>query len=57
MNNNSKVKLHIKKKLSKCKNYKYRKPISPFKGAIFNKIKLPTNMQVHLLYEFLRKTP
>lgn len=56
-NCNSEMKLYTKEKLFKCKNYKCRKSISPFKGTIFSKMKLPTNIQVHLLYEFLKKTP
>jgi transposase-like protein len=51
------MKLYIKEKLYKCKNYKCRKAISPFKDTIFSKMKLPINIQVHLLYEFLKKTP
>jgi transposase-like protein len=54
---NSEMKLYIKEKIYKCKNYKCRKSVSPFKGTIFSKMKLPTNIQVHLLYEFLKKTP
>ena len=51
MNYNFEMKLYTKEKIFRCKNYRYRKYISPFKGTIFNKIKLPTNIQVHLLYE------
>ena len=46
------MKLYVKEKLYKCKNYKCRKAISPLKGTIFSKLKLPINIQVHLLYEF-----
>src|SRR6478609_6375943 len=49
------MKLYVKEKLYKCKNYKRRKAISPLKGTIFSKLKLSINIQVHLLYEFLKK--
>lgn len=44
------MKLYVKEKLYKC-----RKAISPLKGTVFSKLKLPINIQVHLLYEFLKK--
>ena len=49
------MKLYVKEKLYKCKNYKCRKAISPLKGTVFSKLKLPIHIQVHLLYEFLKK--
>lgn len=54
---NSDTKLYLNKKLNICKNYKCRKTKSPFRGTIYNKMKLPINIQLHILYEFLKKTP
>lgn len=54
---NKDTKFYIKEKIFKCKNYKCRKAFSPFRGTIFSKMKLPINMQLHILYEFLKKTP
>lgn len=45
-----------KKKLFICRNYKCEKSKSPFTNTIFNNKKLPINIQLHLLYEFLKKT-
>jgi ssDNA-binding Zn-finger/Zn-ribbon topoisomerase 1 len=47
--------LNLNKKLYVCRNYKCRKAISPLKGTIFNKMKLPLNIQLHLLHLFLGK--
>jgi transposase-like protein len=54
---NTDMKLYLNKKLYICKNYKCRKSLSPFKGTIYGKMKLPINIQLHILYEFLKKTP
>lgn len=54
---NKETKYYANKKLYICKNYKCRKSKSPFNGTIFNKMKLPINLQLHILYEFLKKTP
>ena len=40
--------LNLNKKLYVCKNYKCRKTISPLNGTIFNKMKLPISIQLHL---------
>jgi transposase-like protein len=47
--------LNLNKKLYVCRNYKCRKTISPLNGTIFNKMKLPINIQLHLLHLFLGK--
>jgi transposase-like protein len=52
-----KTRLDLKKKLYICRNYKCQKSKSPFAGTIFSKMKLPVNIQLHVLYEFLKKTP
>jgi hypothetical protein len=49
------MKLNLKKKLYVCKHYKCRKAISPLKGTIFSELKLPLNLQLHILYLFLGK--
>jgi transposase-like protein len=49
------TKLNLNKKLYVCRNYRCRKAISPLNGTIFNKMKLPMNIQLHLLYYFLGK--
>jgi hypothetical protein len=54
---NTDTKFYMKEKIFKCRNYKCRKAKSPFRGTIFSKMKLPINMQLHILYEFLKKTP
>lgn len=54
---NSDTRLDLKKKLYICKNYKCQKSKSPFYRTIFSKLKLPINLQLHILYEFLKKTP
>jgi hypothetical protein len=54
---NTDMKLYLNKKLYICKSYKCRKSLSPFKGTIYGKMKLPINIQLHILYEFLKKTP
>lgn len=51
------TKLNLNKKLYVCKFYKCRKAISPLKGTIFNKLTLPLNIQLHVLYYFLGKVP
>lgn len=51
------MKLNFKKKLYVCKYYKCRKALSPLKGTIFNKLRLPLNIQLHILYLFLGKAP
>ncbi|CAO3648500.1 unnamed protein product [Mucor hiemalis] len=51
------MKLNLKKKLYVCKYYKCRKAISPLKGTIFSELKLPLNLQLHILYLFLGKAP
>jgi transposase-like protein len=51
------MKLNLKKKLYVCKYYKCRKAISPLKGTIFSKLRLPLNIQLHILYLFLGKAP
>jgi transposase-like protein len=52
---NKETNLNLNKKLYICKYYKCRKSISPLNGTIFNKMKLPLNVQLHLLYYFLGK--
>ncbi len=47
----------LNKKLYVCRFYKCRKAISPLKGTIFNKLTLPLNIQLHILYLFLGKAP
>jgi hypothetical protein len=54
---NTDTKFYLKEKIFKCRNYKCRKGFSPFRGTIFSKMKLPINIQLHILYEFLKKTP
>lgn len=54
---NHSMKLNIKKKLYVCKYYKCRKALSPLQGTIFNKLRLPLNIQLHVLYLFLGKAP
>lgn len=49
--------LNLKKKLYVCKYYKCRRALSPLKGTIFNKLRLPLNIQLHILYLFLGKAP
>src|SRR6478735_2023591 len=51
------MKLNLKKKLYVCRYYKCRKAISPLKGTIFSELKLPLNLQLHILYLFLGKAP
>jgi len=51
------TKLNLNKKLYVCKYYKCRKAISPLKETIFNKLRLPLNIQLHILYLFLGKAP
>lgn len=51
------MKLNLKKKLYVCKYYKCRKAISSLKGTIFSKLRLPLNIQLHILYLFLGKAP
>jgi transposase-like protein len=53
----SETKLYSNKKLFICKNYKCRKSFSPFTGTIFQKMKLPLNIQLHILNYFLLKMP
>lgn len=50
------TRLDYKRKLFICRNYKCEKSKSPFSGTIFNKKKLPINIQLHILYEFLKKS-
>lgn len=45
------------KKRYRCVNYKCRKSFSIFKNSIFYKAKLPINKILHIVYEFLKKTP
>jgi hypothetical protein len=54
---NSEMKFYVKKRLYICRNYKCRKSKSPFHGTIFSRMKLPVNIQLHIIYEFLKKTP
>jgi hypothetical protein len=54
---NTNTKFYMIEKIFKCRNYKCRKAKSPFRGTIFSKMKLPINTQLHILYEFLKKTP
>lgn len=54
---NHEMKFYIKKKLYICRNYRCRKSKSPFNRTIFSKMKLPLNIQLHIIYEFLKKTP
>jgi transposase-like protein len=49
--------LNFKKKLYVCKFYKCRKAFSPLRNTIFNKLRLPINIQLHILYLFLGKAP
>jgi transposase-like protein len=51
------TKLNLNKKVYVCRYYKCRKAISPLKGTIFNKLTLPLNTQLHVLYYFLGKVP
>jgi transposase-like protein len=51
------MKLNLNKKLYVCRYYKCRKAISPLKGTIFGELKLPLNLQLHILYLFLGKAP
>jgi len=53
----SETKLYLNKKLFICKSYKCRKSISPLNGTIFSKLKLPLNIQLHILCYFLGKVP
>jgi transposase-like protein len=53
----SDTKLYINIKVYKCKNYKCRKPFSPLHGTIFSKMKLPLNIQLHLLNYYILKMP
>ena len=54
---NKDTKLYLNKKLYICKNYKCRKSFSPLKGTIFSKMKLPLNIQLHILNYYLLKMP
>jgi transposase-like protein len=51
------TKLNLNKKLYVCKYYKCRKSKSPLTSTIFSKMRLPVNLQLHIIYEFLKKTP
>ena len=51
------MKLNFKKKLYVYKYYTCRKALSPLKGTIFKKPRLPLNIQLHILYLFLGKAP
>jgi transposase-like protein len=51
------TKLNLSKKLYVCKFYKCRKSKSPLNGTLFNKLRLPINIQLHILYLFLGKVP
>lgn len=53
----SKTKLYTNIKVYKCKNYKCRKSYSPLSGTIFSKMKLPLNIQLHLLNYYILKMP
>jgi hypothetical protein len=52
---NTDTKFYLKEKIFKCRNYKCRKGFSPFRGTTFSKMKLPINIQLHILYEFVKK--
>lgn len=49
--------LNLNKKLYVCKYYKCRKAVLPFNGTIFSRLRLPINIQLHILYLFLGKAP
>lgn len=51
------IKFYMSKRSYICNNYTCRKSIFPFRGTLFSKLKLPVNIQLHILYEFLKKTP
>jgi transposase-like protein len=53
----SETKLYLNIKVYKCKNYKCRKSFSPLRGTIFSKMKLPLNIQLHLLNYYILKMP
>lgn len=53
----SDTKLYLNKKVFICKNYKCRKAYSPLRGTLFSKMKLPLNIQLHILNYFILKMP
>lgn len=54
---NSKMNYYLESRRFRCISYKCRKSISIFKGTIFYKSKLPINKILHIIYEYLKKTP
>lgn len=54
---NYEMKFYMNKKVYVCRNYKCRKALSPFKNTMFSNLKLPMNLILHILYEFLKRTP
>ena len=55
---NHDTKLSFMRKTYVCKYYKCRKALSlSLKGTIFNNLKLPLNIQLHILFLFLGKAP
>ena len=51
------ISYYIKKRVYRCNNYQCRKQISIFKDTFFYNLKLPINNILHILYEYLKKTP
>ena len=54
---NNKMAYYKNLKYFKCLNYKCRRCISIFKNTIFYKSNLPICKILHILYEFLKKSP
>lgn len=49
--------LYLSSKIYRCENYKCRKAFPPLRGTVFSKMKLPLNIQLHILNYFTPKMP